>query len=117
MVLKNMKKLIQLNIFISLLFMLCSSAFAFHFNVDPSRVELMVNRGEKKNGYISVYNTDPNNTIHVRAYVQDLVYLPDGSNNFLAPGTTPWSCADWIILRPQEFDIAPNKEQVVKFQI
>ncbi len=96
---------------------LVDSVSAFRFNVDPPRIKLTINRGEKKNSYVVISNTHPKEPIHIRAYVQDLVYLPDGSNDFLPPGTTPWSCADWINLNPRDFDLPPNKEQVVKFQV
>ncbi len=110
--------IIRYNLFILLfLFIIPASAFAFQFNIDPPRVELTINRGEKKNSYIVVSNTHPQEPIHIRAYVQDLVYLPDGSNDFLPPGTTPWSCAEWISLKPNAFDLPANKEQVVKFQV
>ncbi len=112
-----MKRLIKIGeCCILCFFILSGCAFAFQFNVDTPRVELTINRGEKKNSYITVSNTHPEEAIHIKVYVQDLVYLPDGSNDFLPPGTTPWSCAEWIKLIPDEFDLRPNREQVVKFQ-
>jgi hypothetical protein len=53
----------------------------------------------------------------MKAYVQDLVYLPDGSNDFLPVGSTPWSLRDTIKIGPTEFDIAPGKQEMVRYSI
>ena len=94
-----------------------NSAYALKVNIDPPRVELTVKPGEEKNGFVTVQNYDETGTVHMKAYVQDLVYLPDGSNDFLPPGSTPWSMGDNIKIGPTEFDIGPGKQEMVRYSI
>ena len=60
-------------------------------------------------------NYDQADPIHVKAYVNDLVYLPDGSNDFLSAGATPWSVNDWLKLSPTEFNIPAGEEVKVRY--
>ncbi len=102
-------------------FFLCSlvvnGAYALKVNIDPPRVELSIKPGEEKSGFVTVQNYDETGTVHMKAYVQDLVYLPDGSNDFLPVGSTPWSLGDNIKIGPTEFDIAPGKQEMVRYSI
>ncbi len=93
------------------------AAQAMKMNIDPARAEVKVKAGEEKTGVVSVLNYDETGTIHVKAYVQDLVYLPDGSNDFLPLGSTPWSMGDWIKIGPTEFDIPAGKQEAVRYVI
>lgn len=90
---------------------------AMKMNIDPARVELSVKPGEEKTGVVTVLNYDEASPIHVKVYVQDLVYLPDGSNDFLPLGTTPWSFGDYIKVGPTEFDIPPGKQEQVRYVV
>lgn len=90
---------------------------AMKMNIDPARAEVTVKPGEEKIGVISVLNYDEEAPIHVKAYVQDLVYLPDGSNDFLTLGSTPWSLGDYIKIGPTEFDIPAGKQEQVRYVI
>ncbi len=98
-------------------FFFITEAFAFQFNVDPPKLNLNVKPGDKKSGYITITNTNPKDSIHIKSYPLDLVYLPDGSNDFVPLGSTPWSLGTWIKIKPEEFDIGSNQEQVVRFQV
>src|SRR4030042_608913 len=109
-------------IFVSLLIMSFISlfsecAFAFKVNIDQPKILLEIAPGEKKSSYINVDSYDSKDSMVVDVYTQDIMYLPDGSNDFLPPGTTPWSCADWIKLNPTGFELKPNNERVVKFEV
>ncbi len=111
----KMKKPIFL---IAILVFLCLTdycAHAFRMNVDPPRVEMFVEPGQEKSGYITVTNYDEENAIHVKVYINDLVYLPDGSNDFLPEGTTPWTIADWLKIGPTEFDVPPAEQIKVRY--
>jgi len=92
-------------------------ARALKMNIDPPRVELSIAPGEEAGGYVAVLNYDENEAIHVKVYVNDVVYLPDGSNDFLPEGSTPWTVADWIKLAPTEFDIGPGEEKKVRYVV
>ncbi len=92
-----------------------TSSYALKVNIDTARVEISVKPGEEKSGFVTVQNYDETGSVHMKAYVQDLVYLPDGSNDFLPIGSTPWSLGDHIKVGPTEFDLAPGKQEVVRY--
>lgn len=110
-----MKKAVFLSAILISLFLFDYCAYAVKMNIDPPRVNISVNPGEEASGYIAVFNYDEDEPIHVKAYINDLVYLPDGSNDFLPEGTTPWSVADWLKIGPTEFDIPPQEEVKVRY--
>lgn len=110
-------KLIFVLFFSLWLFFFISDACAFQFNVDPPKLSLNIKPGDKKSGYITITNTNPKDTIHIKAYALDLIYLPDGTNDFVPLGSTPWSLGDGVKIKPDEFDIPPNQEQLVRFQV
>ncbi|MBN1354372.1 MAG: hypothetical protein JW994_06865 [Candidatus Omnitrophica bacterium] len=93
------------------------NAYAFKINIDPPRVEVNIAAGTEEGGTISVFNYAEYETMHVKVYVNDLVYLPDGSNDFLPEGTTPWSISDWIKVGPTEFDLLPSEETKVRYVV
>ncbi|MBI5144383.1 MAG: hypothetical protein HZA30_04885 [Candidatus Omnitrophica bacterium] len=90
---------------------------AMKMNIDPARAEVVVKPGDEKTGVVTVLNYDEESPMHVKAYVQDLVYLPDGSNDFLPLGSTPWSLGDFIKIGPTEFDIPPGRQEQVRYVI
>ncbi len=113
----KMKKSVFLSAVLVFLFLFKYYAYAFKMNIDPPKLEISVNPGEGQSGYISVFNDDENEPIHVKTYINDLVYLPDGSNDFLPVGTTPWSVADWLKIAPTEFNIPPKGEMKVRYRV
>ncbi|MDD5439856.1 MAG: hypothetical protein PHS37_06700 [Candidatus Omnitrophica bacterium] len=104
-------------VFLSVLLLCASSHAAVKMNLDPPRVDLKVKPGEERGGYISVINGDEKEPMHVRAYVNDLVYLPDGSNDFLPPGRTPWTCGDWLKIGPTEFEVPAGKDGKLRYTV
>lgn len=92
---------------------LATDALAFQFNIDPPRNELVIKPGEQKNAFIKLNNTQSDQQMHVKVYYQDIAYLPDGSNDFLPPTSTPWSACSWFQIRPSEFDLLPREEKIV----
>jgi len=98
------------------LFLFQYCAYAFRMNTDSPRVEMSVDPGKGQSGYISIFNYDEEETIRVKAYINDLIYLPDGSNDFLPAGVTPWSVADWLKIAPTEFNIPPKGEAKVRYR-
>ena len=114
---REMKIIIFLVSIFTALLLFQSSAYAVKMNIDPPRVEMSVLPGGEEGGYVTVLNYDEDEAIHVKAYVNDLVYLPDGSNDFLPKGSTPWTISDWIKIGPTEFDIAPGQEAKVRYVV
>lgn len=104
-------------IIVQLVFLCSRHAHAFKINIDQPKISLTIAPGEKKRTYISVDSYDSKESMLVDVYTQDIMYLPDGSNDFLPPGTTPWSCANWIRLSPTAFELKPDSERTVKLEV
>ena len=111
------KKSLLISIVGLVVILFCDSASAFLFNIEPARVELAIKAGKGKNSVITIDNTNSKDPLHVKAYVQDIAYLPDGSNDFLPVGSTPWSCGEWITISPKELDIPAGGFGKVKINV
>ena len=91
-------------------------ADAFSFGVEPSRIELAVPAGKPRGRTVRVANRS-DQPVHIRTYVTDVAFLPDGTSDFPEAGSTPWSCASWIRVVPQELDLAPGEGQDVRVSV
>ncbi len=89
-------------------------AWGFGFSVEPSRIELSVPAGRQRGKTIRINNARSDAPVHLKAYVRDVVLLPDGTNDFPPAGSTERSCATWIRLVPEELDIGPEKTGEVR---
>jgi hypothetical protein len=98
-------------------FMFVKPAEAIKLNIDPPRIEFSVKAGKTANGLVTLSNEEKDTALHIKVYLQDLIYLPDGTNDFMSPGSTPWSCAKWIKIRPVEFELLPGEKQNVRFNL
>ena len=90
---------------------------AFNFSVEPSRIELSVPAGKQRGKTVRVNNKRLDQLTHIKVYVRDVVLLPDGTNDFPPSGSTAWSCANWVKVVPEEFDISPGKFSEVRVSI
>ena len=97
------------------LFAFCQEGFAF--SIEPSRIEISVPAGGRRGKTILVDNSGSDIALHLKVYTQDINYLPDGSNEFLTPGTTQWSCAEWIDVMPSELDIPAGQTAKVRLSV
>ena len=69
--------------------MICpSEAQGFSFSVEPARIELSVPAGKQRGKSVTINNSRSDAPVHIKVYAQDIVFLPDGTNNFQSPGTT-----------------------------
>ncbi len=104
--------------FLTFAFLLLTSNFAFalSLNIDPSNIKLVVKPGETKSGEIIVQNTG-SSQLQIKAYTEDWIYAPDGSKNFMKPGSSVNSCSTWIKLNADKFELAPREERKVSFDI
>ncbi len=100
---------------LTLLFALSLEAFAF--TIEPSRIEMSVSPGQRRGKTILINNTKSDTPLHIKVYAQDVIYLPDGSNEFVPPGSTQWSCADWIDIQPTELDVAAGEIAKVRISV
>ena len=92
-------------------------AHAFSFNVEPSRIELFIPAGKQRGKSVTINNSRADAAVHIKVYAQDIVFLQDGTNNFLSPGATAWSCAKWIRVVPDEIDIPAGQAQDVRVSV
>ena len=103
------RRLVCSCLLLTALTVLAALAWAFGFSVEPSRIELSVPAGKQRGKTVRINNARAETPMHLKIYVQDVVYLPDGTNDFPPAGSTERSCATWIKLVPAELDIAPGK--------
>lgn len=98
---------------------LCAAgnAWAFSFSIEPSRIELSIPANKQRGRTVTINNSRSQTPLHIRVYAQDIVFLPDGTNEYAKPGSTAWSCAKWIRVIPEELDIPAGKIQDVRVSI
>lgn len=96
---------------------LTSEVRAFGFRVDPARVEVEVPAGKRRGRTLRVTNTKQEGAVHLSTYVRDVLFLPDGAHEFPPPGSTDWSCADWIEVVPKEVNIPAGYTQDVRVSV
>ena len=93
-----------------------SNALAFSVNLDSPSISLTLSPGETYRGSLVLSNKGDRSATF-RAYVNDWSYLPDGSKQFVAPGTTKYSCASWIKLSEENISIESGKDKKVNYEI
>ena len=91
-------------------------AYALSINIDPSNIRIVQKPGETKSGSIIVQNSSSAG-IKLKAYTEDWVYAPDGSKSFIKPGSSVYSCSNWIVLDTATFELAPNEGKKISFKI
>ena len=92
------------------------AAWAFGFRVDPSRVEVSLDRGTRRGKTLTVHN-DREESLHIKTYLADVLFLPDGTNNFPPAGSTEWSCASWVQVVPSELEIPAKTSQNIRVSV
>lgn len=90
---------------------------ALAFSIDPSRIELVIAAGRQKGAMITIDNSQSDEPVHIKVYLQDITYLASGDYDFLPPGSTAWSCAKWITVMPEELDIPPGRKENVRLSV
>ena len=104
-------------IYLFLLLLACYAYAALDMNIDPPRVEIVAEPGERHTGFITVFNQDEYEILHVRAYINDMSLLPEGNNCFFPVGITPWSVGDWLKIGPTEFNVLPGDSAKVRYVV
>jgi len=82
-------------------------------SVWPTRVEMMVNRGDEAGKTINVYNQG-SEPIRVSAYAMDFSIERDGDFNFYEPGHQSYSASKWLNIEKADFELAPGESKEVK---
>lgn len=104
-------------VILCLVLYLSSSDTALAFSIEPSRIELSLPAGRQRGKMISIDNSKSDEPLHLKMYVEDVIFLPDGTNDFPAAGSTAWSCAKWVKIIPDEIDIPAGRTQNVRVNV
>jgi len=86
------------------------------FVVTPMEFHLSVAGGESETYTFYVRNRSEE-TIALKVYTGDFWIEPDGKEAFLDPGEVERSCAPWVEVTPEEFELAPDQSQAVRFKL
>lgn len=99
-------------------FCLAITANAMTFRIDQPSIKIKAAQGQVKTGEIAIENTS-GDIVNVRAYVQDWAYVAggDGTKNFSPPATTSLSCAQWLHIYPETFELPPYGRQMLQYTI
>jgi hypothetical protein len=89
----------------------------YAFSIEPGRIELVIPPGRQRGKTVTVDNRDSDEPLHLKVYVTDVIFLPDGTNDFPQPGATTWSCAKWVRMTPDEIDVPAKKTQTVRINV
>ena len=112
------KRKIATCLFLSLLSLSSTSLLAqqLGIRVDQPRIRQTLSPGETNTGTIRVENTS-GYPLMVTVYLQDWSYDANGKGDkeFFPPGTTPYSCANWIRVSPEKIQIPPRTKQEIRY--
>lgn len=111
-----MKRYILGALFLILCFLVLRQE-AYAFSVEPARIELSIAPGRQRGRTVTIDNSRSDESLHLKIYMQDVVFLPDGTNDFPAAGSTSWSCANWVTVIPEEIDVPAAKTRNVRINI
>jgi P pilus assembly chaperone PapD len=98
-------------------FFLILSQELFAFSVEPARIELNIPAGRQRGKAVTVDNTQSDEPLHLKVYMTDVIFLPDGTNDFPDAGTTEWSCASWVKVVPEEIDVPAGRSVNVRVNV
>ncbi|MDD2703062.1 MAG: hypothetical protein PHC33_03545, partial [Candidatus Omnitrophica bacterium] len=95
--------------------LVCAEASTLRIN--QPKIRLFIPPGGAQAGIIEVDNTSED-TLKVKAYMEDWVYAPlgDGTKTFSHPGQMSFSASPWISFAPAEFVIPPFGRQIVNYR-
>ena len=97
-----------------LAFASAAGAEGFSFSIEPARVELTAPAGKRRGKVVVVNNSHSDKPLHLRTYMRDVVYTPDGTHEFPEAGSTEWSCASWLQVTPAVIDVPAKRTAEVR---
>lgn len=101
----------------SLILLSLAAGEAYAFSIEPARVELSIPAGRQRGKAITIDNSRSDEPLHLKIYMQDVLFLPDGTNDFSVAGSTPYSCASWVRIVPEEIDVPAGKTQDIRIHV
>ncbi len=100
-----------------MMFAATPASWAFGFSVDPAKMQVSVPAGKRRGQTLRVSNAKPDASVHLTVYIRDVIFLPDGTHEFPPPGSTDWSCANWVEFIPKELEIPAKSAQDVRVSV
>lgn len=101
------------------LIILCSfslNALSISMNIDPSNIKFLIKPGDTKTGEIFIQNTS-SEPVKLKIYAEDWIYLPDGSKNFMKPGSTVYSCTKWLKIDQDKLEMNAKETKKISFSV
>lgn len=95
---------------------LVQHAAAVQINLDTPRTELTLKPGQTKRVRIKLTNHEER-PVRMRALLQDVEILPDGSPEFSAPGSTAWSLKELVSSALPAFALGGRSQRTIGVQI
>jgi hypothetical protein len=89
----------------------------YAFGIEPARLGLSIPAGRQRGRTVTIDNSNSDSPLHIKIYVQDIIFLPDGTCDFPPAGSTEWSCTNWLKVTPEEIDIPAGKTQDVRVNV
>ncbi len=91
-------------------------AAALAVGVDKPHIKVIAPAGSTSSGIITMKNkgTVP---VVVQVSIEDWIFDKDGKRQFKKPGSTPFSCANWIDIIPQHAIISPGEPGEFNYNI
>ena len=83
-----------------------TGGLAFSFGIDSPSIHLETWPGETSTAELMVYNLSEN-PLDIKVSVEDWKCREDGTKQFLAKGTGPYSCGNWLEPEMNSFTLAP----------
>lgn len=113
-------------IFLSVIFLfagglvLVQDVFAqgFSIGISPVTFELTGNPGDVIENYVRVYNPNAENIVGIKIEVEDIAPTGEAGYVIVEPAETEtYSLARWLKAEPEEFNLNPGEEKVVRFTV
>jgi hypothetical protein len=93
-------------------------ALAQGIGISPVSFEITANPGDVIENQLKVYNPSTDTSIGIKMEVGDITPTGEMGYVIVEPAETEtYSLARWVKCEPEEFDLAPKEERVVKFTI
>jgi hypothetical protein len=89
---------------------------AISLNVWPPKIELTAMPGESRTGIINVDNKG-SAVARVAAYIADVGMDRSGNLSFPEGGSLPFSCEPWLLINPEQFNLAQGSSQQVRYTL
>lgn len=90
-----------------------TSIAGFKVLISPPRLELKILPGQQLTQAMKVRNDD-SKPVRMRVKIFDWYHDFEGTVHYEQPGKLEHSCAEWLLINPREFELAPQETRIVR---